>query len=185
MNLESKKKKQLSGFLSKLLRHAANEFNLILDKEGYCTIDELLSVIQSQSRWQEAKRDDIVSIAQSCEKQRFKISGDKIKANYGHSMPVTIEKVERELPNILFHGTNQKALESILGRREGLKSMNRQYVHLSETTDFALLAAKRRENPLLLKVDVKKALSLNVEFKYVENEVWLATAIPYDAIIRD
>lgn len=171
--------------MSKLLRHAANEFNLQLDKEGYCTLDELLTVIRSQSQWQGTKKEDIVHVAQSCEKQRFKISDGKIKANYGHSMPVTIEKVQRELPNILFHGTNQEALVFILGRREGLKSMNRQYVHLSETTNFALLAAKRRTSPLLLKVDVKKALSLGVEFKYVENEVWLANAIPYDAIIRD
>ena len=59
-----------------------------------------------------------------------------IRANQGHSVPVDVELEEWQPPQYLYHGTAERFLDAIMA--EGLKLMNRLYVHLSkeEETNF-------------------------------------------------
>ena len=54
-----------------------------------------------------------------------------MRANQGHSIPVDVELEEKESPEILYHGTGQKYVESI--NAHGLIPKNRLYVHLSKS----------------------------------------------------
>jgi len=56
--------------------------------------------------------------------------------------------------------------------------MDRQYVHLSETKDMAVLVGKRRDNdPVILVIDSKKAYEDGIKFYKELNGVWLSDFI--------
>jgi putative RNA 2'-phosphotransferase len=80
------------------------------------------------------------------DKVRFEIKDDKIRALYGHSsssIPFTkIQKIASKPPHILYHGTSPSAAKNIMS--EGLRLMNRHYVHLSTDKNTALQVGKRK-----------------------------------------
>ncbi|MBB3150010.1 putative RNA 2'-phosphotransferase [Paenibacillus endophyticus] len=179
MMLDQTIEKRLSKWMTKLLRHTPEEFGLVLDSEdGSCTVNDLLETIHAESEWSWVKQEDIEQVVRNSEKQRFEIKNGRIRARYGHSHN-KISYAPGEQPAVLYHGTNKKALPSIL--IEGLRSMGRQYVHLSEGTDFATLAGSRRGELIILKVDTLSAAQLGVTFYYAGNEVWLADHVPSES----
>ena len=72
------------------------------------------------------------------EKQRyiFNENHTKIRANQGHSIAVDLQLEQKQPPEILYHGTATRFLESI--KKEGLKKMTRQHVHLSKEKQTAV-----------------------------------------------
>ena len=111
---------------------------------------------------------DLEYIIKTSEKKRHEISGDKIRALYGHSIPMKIEKSIGNPPDILYSKTAKRFLDSIL--QNGLQPMNRQYVHLSVDTETATQVGKRRDNqPVVLEINTKKAMENGIPF-YIRNE---------------
>ena len=55
----------------------------------------------------------------------------RIRARQGHSIHVDVELEEKLPPDILYHGTGERFVNSILD--QGINKGNRLYVHLSET----------------------------------------------------
>ncbi|AEO93539.1 RNA 2'-phosphotransferase [Bacillus phage G] len=172
--MNKKDEEKLSKFMSLLLRHKPKKFGLNLDEKGGCTINELVTVINSQDNWDGVTVENIKQVVVNCPKQRYKIEGVKIKANYGHSS-VKIPRVASVPPKVLYHGTNTKVVSKILV--EGIKSMERD-VHMSEGKEFATLAGKRRGELVILKVDSETAHKDGIKFFFAENEVWLSEYIP-------
>ena len=168
--------KSLSKFMSKLLRHTPEHYGVVLDPEdGSCPISVLLEAVQAQPKWSWVKQEHIEQVVRHSDKQRFAIEGGRIRARYGHSHD-KVQYAPAEPPSILYHGTNKKALPSIL--KQGLIPMSRQYVHLSEGTHFATLAGSRRGELVILQVDTPSAKQSGVTFYYAGNEVWLADRVP-------
>ncbi|MGO4108715.1 RNA 2'-phosphotransferase [Paenibacillus sp. YAF4_2] len=166
----------LSKLMTKILRHTPGEFGVVLEPEdGSCSIRTLLEAIQAQPKWASISMDDIEQVVRNSEKQRFAIEGERIRARYGHSHE-RVQYPAGEPPAILYHGTNKKALASIL--MEGLNPIHRQYVHLSESTNFATLAGSRRGELVLLKIDTLHVKRSGIEFYFAGNEVWLADRVP-------
>ena len=96
-------------------------------------------------------------------------------------MHISKEKVVP--PDILYHGTTHKALDSILST--GLKPMNRQYVHLSVDTDTAVQVGKRRDNdPVILVIDAKNASNNGILFYKGNDKVILSDFIPSKYIAK-
>lgn len=178
--LTEKQEESLSKFMSKILRHSPDAFGITLDQEGFCKLDDFVSAIRNEARWSSIQNSDIEQVVRHCKKQRYEIVGAFIRANYGHSVERITYK-EAKPPALLFHGTNTKVSNIILA--EGLKPMGRQYVHLSESLDFATLAGKRRGELAILHVNTELALSLGVSFYLANNGVWLSDFIPPSCIL--
>ncbi|MNV11770.1 RNA 2'-phosphotransferase [compost metagenome] len=174
MSLDFKGEQKLSKFFSLILRHQSEKFGINLDPEGYCTISSLISSVNSQPQWGHVDKFDIEQVVKNCSKQRYEINGDLIRARYGHSSE-KIEYEEKIPPSILYHGTNSKVSNLILST--GIKPMNRKYVHLSESTEFATLAGQRRGQLVMIRVNTTKAVNDGVKFYYAGNEVWLSEFI--------
>lgn len=174
--LNPEQEKSLSKLMSKMLRHAPEEFNLILDPEdGSCSIDSLLEALHVQPKWSTTSLEDVEQVVRNSDKQRFEIKGGRIRARYGHSHD-KVRYAPGEPPAVLYHGTNRKALPSI--EKEGLLPMERQYVHLSEGTHFAALSGSRRGELVILEINTLIAKQLGSTFYYAGNEVWLADRVP-------
>lgn len=169
---------RLSKFVSVILRHRANDFDIHLDAQGFTDFAELKRIIiekstdvYSEEDWQKVLNGELDG------KKRFEIKDGRIRALYGHSKvdPVSYPKVEP--PEILYHGTTPQAEKSI--RREGLRSMKRQYVHLSSDLERAnSVGSRRTEQVRLLIVRAREAALAGVEFYAPEPEHFLAKSIP-------
>ena len=72
---------------------------------------------------------------------RFEITGDRIRARYGHSVPQTVTYPEVQPPNPVPRDLAEGAARGI--QKEGLQPMGRQYVHLSTQVDQARLVGRR------------------------------------------
>jgi putative RNA 2'-phosphotransferase len=181
--LNQTQEKSLSKWMTKVLRHTPGEFGLTLDPEdGSCPAASLLTAVTAQPRWSWVTMEDIHQVVRNSEKQRFEWNGDRIRARYGHSHD-HISYTPGIPPPTLYHGTNTKALPSIL--KEGLLPMGRQYVHLSEGTHFATMAGSRRGELMILKVDTVQARESGAAFYFAGNEVWLADRVPADSCSID
>jgi len=165
---------ELSRFLSYILRHHPEEYGVSLDRYGFTKLKELVKAINKRKR--RMREEDIRIIVEESEKKRFEIEGDRIRATYGHSLEVEQVSPEVEPPQVLFHGTSRKALESIL--RDGLKPMERQYVHLCETEEEAYRVGRRKDrNPVVLKVKAREAFIKGIKFRKY-GSVYMAKEVP-------
>jgi len=168
---------KLSKEVSYALRHAPYEYELELDDEGFVSIKQLLTALNEKSNYdRDVTKEDLEYIIKNSDKIRHEIKDDKIRALYGHSVSNKIKKEVAMPPEILYHGTSHKFLDSI--KEKGLLPMNRQYVHLSTDKDTALLVGKRRDdNPVLLEIDAKRAFEEGTIFYIGNDKVWLCDEV--------
>lgn len=171
----------LSKEVSYALRHAPWEYELELDAEGWVTIEQLLSALKQSDKWRDITEVDILKMIEISDKKRHEISSGKIRAFYGHSVPMKISKEIGYPPKYLYHGTSVHSLESI--QNNGIKPMVRQYVHLSEDIETAKLVGNRKSGKtVILKINTEAAQIKGINF-YIGNEkVWLADYIPFEFI---
>ncbi|WP_338555146.1 RNA 2'-phosphotransferase [Paenibacillus sp. KS-LC4] len=174
--LTEKREKSLSKMMTKILRHAPEKFDVQLDEaDGSCSLSELLAAINRSPDWKSITEAHIHYVVEHSSKQRFELIDGRIRARYGHS----VQKVSYPAavpPEVLYHGTNEAVVGAIL--REGIQAMGRQYCHLSEGLDFAILAGSRKGRLVVLEVDTQLAVEQGIIFYYAGNEVWLAEEIP-------
>lgn len=76
-------------------------------------------------------RTDLEELVAGSDKQRFALdsSSDRIRAQQGHSIPVTLGLTAQASPTVLYHGTVARFLPSITSG--GLTRQARHHVHLS------------------------------------------------------
>ena len=176
-------RERLSRRLSYLLRHNPGELELELDEQGYTRIS-----VEKFAKRLGVSVDAILDVVRNDPKGRFDIRNGRIRANYGHSIPLGRRIWENQppaaleaLPRFLYHGTTQTRAQRI--RREGLLPKGRQFVHLSTTVDTAVEVGRRyTASPVLLLIDVPCALSHGVRMWVASPSVVLSTAVPPECI---
>ena len=171
--------KKLSVFLSLILRHKPEEAGIQLDKNGWADINELISGIKNTGKYT-IDMSILEEIVRTDNKQRYSFNENKtkIRANQGHSINVDVELEEQKPPEILYHGTGQKYLDSI--KLEGLKSKSRLYVHLSSDEPTAVNVGKRHGISVVLKVNANAMYRDGYHFYLSENGVWLTERVPVE-----
>ncbi len=166
----------VSKFLAKHLRHTPHELGLALQPGGWVSVDDLLT--SSQRVGFAITYDELIECVETNDKQRFSFdnTGDLIRANQGHSVAVDLELEERQPPDVLYHGTVERFLASIMA--EGLKKGKRHHVHLSMEIETARKVGARRGKPVILRVDAAKMFGQGFKFYVSANGVWLTDAVP-------
>ncbi|WP_161883124.1 RNA 2'-phosphotransferase [Deinococcus alpinitundrae] len=165
--------KALSHRLSYLLRHAPQSAGLTLDVGGWVPVADVLAALGVPL----AQLERVVA---DSDKQRFSLSGGRIRANQGHSVAVELQLAAQLPPEILYHGTVGSALDSI--RRSGLTRQQRHHVHLSPDADTARKVGERRGPPVILVVRAGHMARAGHLFYCSENGVWLADSVPSEFI---
>ena len=168
---------RLSRAVSHALRHEPGRYGLILDAEGWASVEDLLAVLHRRLTWARLTPTDLQRMIDRSDKPRFELRGDRIRARYGHSLPVKVPHPRAQPPAVLYHGTTPGAAATILV--EGLRPMGRQYVHLSVEADTARAVGRRRTpRPVVLTVRAGEAYDAGVPFYRAEAAIWLADQIP-------
>jgi putative RNA 2'-phosphotransferase len=168
---------RLSKIISHALRHEPWLYGLELDAQGWVDVDELLTALAAaDSRWLGLTEQDLASLIERSAKRRHELRAGQIRALYGHSTLERITKPPEQPPEMLYHGTSPLKIPAI--RKEGLRPMRRQYVHLSTTEAIAREVGRRKHTePTVLRVLADKAWRSGTVF-YKGNElVWLAEHI--------
>ena len=131
-----------SKFLSLILRHKPETIGVQLDPNGWVNIDQLLTAANTAGKLLDY--DLLLRVVHENDKQRFAISDDgaRIRANQGHSVSVDLQLVPTPPPDMLYHGTVDRFLDSI--REKGLVPGTRQHVHLSSDRRTAEIVGGRR-----------------------------------------
>ena len=171
-----RKHRKLSKFLSLLLRHRPARFPVPLDDEGYAALDEIMHILNGLPNFRWATRSDVEAVVESPGRRRFEITGDRIRALYGHTaFRPTYEPVEP--PDVLYHGTAPETREAI--KREGLRPMQRQYVHLAATRETAhSIALRHTHEPVILSIDASRAHADGMAFYHPTEEIYLCAHVP-------
>lgn len=149
--------------LSFLLRH---DTEYQFDKHGYREVNDLIK----NHGYTKA---ELIEIVETNDKQRYEFNNDKtkIRARQGHSINVDVELKETTPPDVLYHGTATRFLDSIM--KTGINKMSRNYVQLSNDIDTATTVGSRHGTPIILKVDSRKMSDDGIKFYLSNNNVWL------------
>jgi putative RNA 2'-phosphotransferase len=168
--IESKKKK-ISKFLSYILRHHPELIDLNLDEKGWANVNEIIA--KSANDNQGFTFDELNEIVETNDKKRFVFNEDKtrIRANQGHSIGIDLNLKPQQPPELLYHGTAQANVDSIL--KNGIEKRSRQHVHLSLDIETATKVGMRHGKPIILTISTGKMFEDGILFYLSENNVWL------------
>jgi putative RNA 2'-phosphotransferase len=180
--IEEKRATSISKYLSLVLRHNPAAAGVTLDAEGWVGVEDLLEGAARHGR--SFTRDELEEVVRNSDKQRFAFSLDaqRIRANQGHSITVDVGLTAETPPEILYHGTVERFLSSIMAN--GLDKRSRQHVHLSLDVATASRVGSRRGKPVILKIAAGSMHSAGFQFYCSANGVWLTDRVPPQYIAR-
>ena len=167
---------QISKFLSLILRHKPETIGIQLDENGWADVKTLIE--KSSEHGVQFSMEDLKHIVETNSKKRFAFNDtfNKIRASQGHSIEVDLGYISKHPPEILYHGTGEKSVHSILNT--GLEKRNRQHVHLSNDIETAIKVGQRHGKPFVFIVLAEQMHNDQFEFFLSENGVWLTDHVP-------
>lgn len=154
--------------MSYWLRHRPDNIGIELDKNGWTDVKMF-------SEKSGISLQDIEAVVKTCQKQRYTLRGNFIRANQGHSVKVKLDFKEVTPPKYLYHGTVEQFIPSIL--KDGLKPMNRHHVHLSKDIETAQNVGGRRGKAVILRINTAYMLMDGIKFYISENGVYLVDSV--------
>ena len=162
---------RVSKYMSYLLRHKPE--NLKMDEHGFVDLDDLLSKLRKRFR---IDRELILEIVERSDRKRYQIVGNRIRALYGHTIPVKLELEEDKVTTVFYHGTTPDAASEIL--EAGLTPMKRKWVHLSPTIEIAReVGLRRTRKPVILEVNAEAARKDGLRFYRATDKVYLCPEV--------
>ncbi|MEW6731955.1 MAG: RNA 2'-phosphotransferase [Acidobacteriota bacterium] len=174
--MESKQLIRISKYLSKHLRHQPARIGLTLKQGGWVEVAVLLQACaQNGFPISQAQLEEVVA---HNDKKRFSFdaTGMLIRANQGHSIEVDLQLAAATPPDLLYHGSAQSNVESIL--KIGLRKMARHHVHLSRDIETAIKVGSRHGKPVVFAVDTVAMQQAGYQFWRSDNGVWLVNDVP-------
>ena len=178
--MEKKDLVQKSKFLSLILRHKPGTIGISLDAQGWADVEELIAGVNQAGT--HLNRETLREIVATNNKKRFAFNEDetKIRANQGHTHPVELGYAPAPPPEVLYHGTASRFLESI--RQSGLHKGKRFYVHLSADVETAITVGRRYGKPVVLIVEAARMHEAGFPFYCPTEGLWLTDAVPVQYI---
>ncbi len=166
----------ISKFISYHLRHNPEALGLELAPGGWVRVDQLLEGAVRHGF--SFSREELVQVVETSDKKRFSFdaSGQQIRANHGHSVPVDLQLEPASPPEILYHGTASHSVESIL--QDGLEKRSRIYVHLSIDVPTARSVGSRHGSPVILRIATGEMHAAGHTFYCSTSGVWLVENVP-------
>lgn len=169
-----------SKFLSLILRHEPERVGLELDNAGWVGVTDLLDAVNRNGI--SLGLDQLKHVVATNDKKRFEFSedGQRIRARQGHSVEVDLQYEPQVPPELLYHGTPERFVESI--RATGLNKGKRHHVHLSPDPQTATKVGQRRGYPVVLTIRAGDMHRQGHVFYRSANGVWLVDRVPVDFI---
>jgi putative RNA 2'-phosphotransferase len=171
-----------SKFLSLVLRHRPERIGLELTEDGWAKVSELLHLMTAAGH--PLTRETLLRVVAENDKQRFAMSedGSRIRASQGHSVEIDLALPPTDPPELLYHGTADRFVDSIL--EHGLLRRSRNHVHLSLDIETATRVGQRHGKPIVLTIAARSMQRAGHVFFLSENGVWLTEHVPCEYLSR-
>lgn len=174
--ISEKENTRISKFLSLVLRHKPEEIGIELDENGWTDVTMLIEKVNKAGIALTFEILKHVVDTNAKKRYSFNESFDKIRANQGHSVEIDLGYTPQVPPEILYHGTGEKFIGSIL--EKGLLKQNRHHVHLSADVETAFMVGQRHGKPFVFEVLAGQMHRDNFQFFLSANGVWLTDFVP-------
>jgi putative RNA 2'-phosphotransferase len=165
---------RITRSLAYMLRHQPEKFDLELDPYGWAGLDAVVRAL-NEKLGEPITADDVREAIASGDRPRYELSGDRVRALYGHSIDVLPGEPSKP-PEFLYVGVAKH--DSDRAQRFGLRGGRRRFLHLARSVDEAREAG-RRTGPhyAVLTVFALDAWEEGVNF-YDRQALFLAEEIP-------
>ena len=162
--------------LSLILHHKVHEMGFTMDIAGGVPVSEILGRTG-------LTKEELDHVVKTNNKSRYAYSVDglKIRASQGHSMHIELGYEPQVPPIILFHGTAEQNVYSILD--EGIKKGRRHAVHLFSNENTAINVGSRHGKPVVLLVAARDMQKAGIQFPLSANGVWLTDYVDVQYIV--
>lgn len=174
--LNEKETTKISKFLSLVLRHQPEELGITLDSHGWTDTQILLNKLNQKGFKIDFELLKFVVDTNSKKRFSFNETFDKIRASQGHTVEVELGYTPQKPPALLYHGTTQQSVSSIL--TTGIEKRDRHHVHLSPDVETAVKVGSRRGKPVILEVLSEQMHQDQFKFFLSDNGVWLTDYVP-------
>lgn len=144
LNMDRHRRRRVSKAMAFHLRHGDR---VGVDPDGWASLGELVAAIGRG-----VTETEIAIVASTLSEPRFEFRDNLVRARYGHTrnVPMIMRRASKPPEVRAYHATDLESAHHIIELAEGLRSMERQFVHLSTDRRDALRSGLRRGNPLLL-----------------------------------
>jgi putative RNA 2'-phosphotransferase len=167
----------LSRIMAGALRHFPEKLGLMMDGKGWVDISSLIEAIGTgRSGFNWLRIHHIEALAETDPRGRYQIDGGMIRATYGHTIDVDLSDLPlAEIDEFFYPVTEEEADIIVEG---GLNPTDRKKVHLSGSIEKAIEAGRvRTDDPLILKIDGKKAKKDGLNIYHAGIDVYLTNEI--------
>jgi putative RNA 2'-phosphotransferase len=167
----------LSRILAGALRHFPDKLGLMMDGKGWVDIEELIhSIGEGRSGFDWLRKKHIEALAMTDPRGRYQIDGGMVRATYGHTIDVTPDDLPLADIDEFFYPVTEEEADMII--EGGLHPTDRKRVHLSGSVEKALEAGRvRTEDPLILRIDGKKAKKDGLKIYHAGKDVYITDEI--------
>jgi len=165
---------RITRALAFMLRHQPDQFDLELDAHGYAEVGEVVRAL-NERLGEPVSEEDLQEAVVAGDRQRYEIVRERIRALYGHSIPVEPGDPS-EPPEILYVAIPERDVER--AQRFGLRGGRRRFLHLATSEEDARESGRRGAREYtVLSVNALDAWEEGVNF-YDRKSLWLAEEIP-------
>ncbi len=178
--MSDKEIERIGRTLAAILRHG--KFDPDMDSQGYVSLQDVVALIRGRHTYMNWLRPrHIEALVTTDPKGRYEISNCKVRATYGHTIPLDIKLDNQDIPPELFYPVDPSEADGLLS--EGITPTDRNMVHLSLTYRDALRAgAVRMEDPEVLVIDTGVCMEMGSDIGKAARTVFLCRSVPSDAL---
>ena len=175
--VKAKAPRRLAKYLAYILERRPDEFGLVLDRQGYVKLKELLKAVNEEKGWKHVRRFHLNEILYSIPQPPFEILDNRIRAKRREHLPRP--DAAPQLPKLLYTCVRRRAYPFVV--QQGIFPAGYQQVVLSDRRDLAQRIGKRSDaQPVTLTVHVQTAVERGVLFQKIGELLFLAPTIPPD-----
>ena len=165
---------RITRSLAYMLRHQPEQFDLEVDNHGFAELDDVVQAL-NERLGEPVEEEDVRTAVESGDRIRYEIQGEKIRALYGHSIPVEPGDASKP-PEMLYVAIAERDLER--AERFGLRGGRRRFLHLGLSEEDARETGRRlAERYTILEVRSLDAWEEGINF-YDRRSLWLAEEVP-------
>ena len=165
-----------SKWLSRHLRHSPGRIGLDLEPGGWVAVEDLL--VAAATHGMPMSRSQLDEVVAGSDQATFRLLPRRFQdpGRPGSRRIVDLGLEPRQPPAVLFHGTGERSVESILAH--GLDRRRRHHVHLCADEPTATKVGARHGRPVVLRVDAAAMSAAGFEHLVADNGVWLCAFGP-------
>ncbi len=169
---------RITRSLAYMLRHQPEKFDLELDRHGFARLDEVVRALQERLG-EPVDAADVHAAVDAGDRPRYEITGDLVRALYGHSIDVEPGEPARP-PEFLYVGIEARDLSR--AQQFGLRGGRRRFLHLALSLDDAREAGRRAAREYsVLRIYALDAWEEGVNF-FDRKALFLAEHVPTEYI---